>query len=115
MTALPAERERLRKFYGEVLGCKVMTKSDSFDLVRLGPDFYIGVAYDPQALNDSDAQKAIWLEIRVDDPAGLKQKILAFGIKQLEFWDKEHFYFQAPGGQVFRLIGMTEDMSNWQQ
>ncbi len=115
MTALPAERERLQKFYAEVLGCKVTTKSDTFDLIQLGPDFFIGITYDPSALKNSDAQKALWLELRTDDPAGLKQKILAFGLKQLEFWDKEHFYFQAPGGQVFRLVGMTEDMSKWQR
>jgi hypothetical protein len=40
---------------------------------------------------------------------------LEFGIEQVPFWDKEHFYFQAPGGQVFRLIGKTEDMSRRQR
>jgi hypothetical protein len=26
-----------------------------------------------------------------------------------------HFYFQAPGGQVYRLISAGEDMSKWQR
>ena len=45
----------------------------------------------------------------------MKEKIVGFGIKKVEFWDKEHFYFEAPGGQVFRLVGTTEDMSKWER
>jgi len=84
------------------------------DLVRLGGDFGIGVVYDDSALSASDRLNSIWLDLRTDDPEELKQKILAFGIKEIEFWDKEHFYFQAPGGQVFRLVGKTEDVSKCQ-
>jgi hypothetical protein len=40
----------------------------------------------------------------------MKQKILAFGVKKLEVPDP-HLYFQAPGGQVFRLVDINEDLS----
>lgn len=115
MMALPTDRERLQKFYRDVLGCRVTTKSDSFDLIQFGRSFFIGVVYDEAALKDADARKAIWPEIRTADPEALKQKILVFGVKQVEFWDRDHFYSQAPGGQVFRLVGTTEDMSKWQR
>jgi hypothetical protein len=49
------------------------------------------------------------------DPDALKRSILDFGIAEIEYWDKEHFYFQAPGGQVFRLAKIIEDMSKWQR
>lgn len=111
----PAERERLRTFYRDVLGCKVIAKSKASDLIHLGPSFYIGVNYDAAALSDSGGQKAIWLELRADDPEALREKILQFGIKGIEFWDKDHFYFQAPGGQVFRIAGASEDMSDWER
>jgi len=111
----PAERQRLQNFYRDVLGCKVITKGPAADLIRVAPNFYIGVNYDETALKESDVQKAIWLELRTDDPGALKEKILEFGIKRIEFWDREHFYFQAPGGQVLRLVGTTEDMSQWEQ
>jgi hypothetical protein len=62
----------------------------------------------------SDVLKSIWLDIRTDGVDELKNKILEFGIKPVPFWDKDHFYFQAPGGQVFRLVGAAEDMSKWQ-
>jgi len=58
---------------------------------------------------------SIWLDLRTDDSEGLKQKILGFGIPGIDFWDKEHLYFHAPGRQVFRLVGVSEDMSKWQQ
>jgi hypothetical protein len=36
--------------------------------------------------------------------------ILDFGVRKLEMPDP-HLYFQAPGGQVLRLVGINEDLS----
>lgn len=63
----------------------------------------------------SDRLKSIWLELRTDRLEDLKAKILQFGIKEIEYRDRDHFYFQAPGGQVYRLISTAEDMSKWQR
>ena len=30
--------------------------------------------------------------------------LVDFGVKEVEYPDKSRFYFQAPGGQVFRLV-----------
>lgn len=81
----------------------------------MGNSFYLGVVYDDSALSKEEALKSIWLEISADNPDELKKNILKFGIKEIEYWDKEHFYFQAPGGQVFRITESKEDMSKWQQ
>ena len=115
LTALPSERDRVRKFYKDILGCPATKESERIDIFRIGTNFYLGVVYDSSALSPSDGLKAIWLDLRTDHPEELKQKILEFGIKGIEFWDKEHFYFQAPGGQVFRLVRSNEDMSKWQR
>lgn len=41
----------------------------------------------------------------------MKQKILESGlVRKLELPDP-HLYFQAPGGQCFRLVGINEDLS----
>ena len=50
-----------------------------------------------------------------DRPDDLKAEILRFGIGEIAYRDRDHFYFQAPGGQVFRLIDAAEDMSKWQR
>jgi hypothetical protein len=115
LTVLPLERDQIRKFYREVLGCPQTRESERADFFRIGTNFYLGVVYDDSALSMSDRMKSIWLELRTDRPDELKQEILKSGIKEIEYFDKEHFYFQAPGGQVFRLAGTTEDMSKWQR
>ena len=91
-----------------------MHSAHKIELIRPHPiraELLLRGRNDHAALDDSHARKGIWLEIRTDDPEALKQKILAFGVQQVEFWDNEHFYFQAPGGRVFRLVGAIEDMS----
>jgi catechol 2,3-dioxygenase-like lactoylglutathione lyase family enzyme len=113
MSALPSERDRIRRFYHDILGCEVIEKP-SLDLIRLGSDFFIGVVYSDSALSDQQALESVWLELKADDPEALKQKIVAFGVKQIQHWDKEHFYFQAPGGQAYRIVGKHEDLSKWQ-
>jgi catechol 2,3-dioxygenase-like lactoylglutathione lyase family enzyme len=123
-----AERDRIRKFYGDVLGCKLVREFDDKDDFRMGDGFYIaflyasgrgveadeGVPYAAEdALSDDDFLKAIFLELRADDVEETRQKIVAFGVRVLDVPDP-HLYFQAPGGQVFRLVGMTEDLSKYE-
>lgn len=114
-TANPSERDRIRKFYRDVLECPATKESERIDIFRIGSNFYLGVVYDNSALSAADALKSIWLDLRTGHPEELKRKIVKFGITGIEFWDKEHFYFQPPGGQVFRLVGTSEDMSEWQR
>lgn len=60
--------------------------------------------------------KSIWLEIKTDSADTLKSRIVAFGVKQIESpVDKEHFIFQAPDGQVYRLVNSKEDMSRYEK
>jgi hypothetical protein len=73
-----------------------------------------GVSYAAEdALSDDDFLKAIFLELRADDVEEVKRKITAFGVKVLPVPDS-HLYFQAPGGQVFRLVGINEDLSKYE-
>lgn len=68
----------------------------------------VGVFYRDEAdvLSEQDHLKAAWLEIKVSDPEEVKQWLLELGVKQVDYDDKSRFYFQAPGGQVFRLAPM---------
>src|SRR5271165_2394515 len=111
LTVLPAERARVRAFYRDLSGCSMTKKSDRADFFKIGDTFYLGVIYDDSAQSAKDRMQSIWLELRTDHPEQLKQKILQFGIPEIQYWDKEHFYFQAPGGQVFRLAGTGQDTS----
>jgi hypothetical protein len=39
----------------------------------------------------------------------LKQKVLNAGAKPVDWPDPARFYFQAPGGQVFRIAPLNGD------
>jgi uncharacterized protein YndB with AHSA1/START domain len=116
----PSERERVRAFYGEVLGCTLTKSNDAVDVFQLGGDFYLATVYGGAPhrgapLPPADAARAIWLELRAADPHALRARLGAFGVTQLETPDAAHLYFQAPGGQVFRVVGDDEDLSAWRR
>jgi hypothetical protein len=113
--AQPSEQGAIRKFFRDVLGAPQTRETERSDIFRLGPHFFLGVIYDKDAPTEEAMRKSIWLELAATDPVATKARILAGGGKEIEFWDKRHFYFQAPGGQVFRLISDAEDMSEYQR
>jgi len=81
----------------------------------MGDNFYITFLCEDEgvALDESGFLKAIYLELKADNVEEMRQNIVAFGVKVLEVPDP-HLYFQAPGGQVLRLVGINEDLSKYQ-
>jgi hypothetical protein len=82
---------------------------------RLGGSFYIAFLYEDgdTLLEEGDFLKATYLELKADDVEETRREIVAFGVKVLDVPDS-HLYFQAPGGQVFRLVGTGEDLSKYE-
>lgn len=57
------------------------------------------------------SKRSVWLEIKSDNVEEMRHKILESGlVRKLEIPDP-HLYFQAPGGQCLRLVGIYEDLS----
>lgn len=81
----------------------------------MGDNFYIAFMYEDEGvtLDESDFLKAIYLELKTDNVEEMRRKIVAFGVKVLDVPDP-HLYFQAPGGQVLRLVGIDEDLSRYE-
>jgi catechol 2,3-dioxygenase-like lactoylglutathione lyase family enzyme len=111
--AARSEQDRIRKFYCDVLGCKVRVKTDEVDRFQLD-DFYFCFVWQTTALDESSFLKSIFLELMTDNTEEMRQTILAFGAKKVDVPDP-HFYFQAPGGQVFKLVGISEDLSKYEE
>jgi len=107
------QRDNIRKFYCDVLGGKIMKVDPERDFVRLGENFYIGFLYGDVA-DESEflrSFRAIWLEIKSDNVEEMSRRIIESGlVRKLEVPDL-HLYFQAPGGQCLRLVGIDEDLS----
>jgi catechol 2,3-dioxygenase-like lactoylglutathione lyase family enzyme len=110
-----SERDRVRRFYRDVLGCVITRQTDDKDDIRIGQDFYLGVLYelDGIALDEVSFSKSTFLELKVDDVEAMRQRIVDFGVNVVDMPDP-HLYFQAPGGQPFRLVGIDEDLSNYE-
>ena len=107
------DRDKIRKFYCDVLGGKITKADPERDFVCLGEDFYIGFLYGdvPDESEFLRSFRAIWLELKSDKVEEMGKKILESGlVRKLEVPDP-HLYFQAPGGQCLRLVGIDEDMS----
>lgn len=107
-----ARPRNIRKFYCDVLGGQITKAQDERDFLRLGEDFYIVFLYGdvPDSSEFLRTARSVWLEIKSDNVEEMRRKILDFGVKQLEVPDS-HLYFQAPGGQCMRLVGIDEDLS----
>ena len=110
---LRQDRDSIRKFYCDVLGGKITKADPERDFVRLGENFYIGFLYG-DVTDESEflrSFRAIWLEIKSDNVGEMSRKIVESGlVRKLEV-PAPHLYFQAPGGQCLRLVGIDEDMS----
>ena len=80
--------------------------------MRLGEDFYIGFLYGelPDESEFLSTARSVWLEIKSENVEEMTKKILDFGVRKLAVPDP-HLYFQAPGGQCLRLVGLDEDLS----
>ncbi len=103
-------RERARQFYVDILGCKALEQHPyaDLDLYEFEDGFVVGLFFveDENVLSEEDQLKAAWMEIKTTDPVSLERRLRQFGVTQVEFANTSRFYFQAPGGQVFRVAPM---------
>jgi len=106
------ERDKIRKFYCDVLGGQITKADPDRDFIRLGEDFYVVFYGDvPDESEFLRSARSIWLELKSDNVEETSKKILDCGlVRKLEIPDP-HLYFQAPGGQCLRLVGINEDLS----
>ena len=110
------DREAIRKLYCDILGGKITKAEEERDFLRLGENFYIGFLYGdvPDESGFLRTARSVWLEIKSDNVEEMSRRILESGlVRKLEVPDA-HLYFQAPGGQCLRLVGIDEDLSSYE-
>lgn len=107
------DRDDICRFYWDVLGATIVKVDAERDFVRLGDDFYIAFLYGDVS-DESEflrSGRAVWLELKSDDVEATSRKILESGLARKLDVPDPHLYFQAPGGQCLRLVGIDEDLS----
>ena len=108
-----ADRDKIRTFYCDILGGTITKADPQRDFIRLGPDFFIAFLYGDVS-DESERlrnRRSIWLEVKSDDAETLRRKIIESGLVHVLEIPDPHLYFQAPGGQCLRLVGIDEDLS----
>ena len=105
VNAPEAARARAREFYVSICGCtELPSPAPKMDLWQFPSGFVVGMLFDDaHALSMADMKKAAWLELKTDDYEGMKARLLEFGVDVVASADTSRLYFQAPGGQVYRL------------
>jgi hypothetical protein len=98
-------KRETRALYEGVLEARMHSPRPEVEIFTFANGSGIGVSYiDPaEALTPAQHRRAVWLEFEVDDEPAAVAGLARLGLEPFEYFDKAHRYFQAPGGQVFRL------------
>lgn len=118
ITVPQQDRESIRRFYCDVLGGKIVRQDNEKDIFRLEENFYIVFRY-ADVLDESEflrSPRALWLQIKSDNVEEMTRRILNSGARKIDLpsglpESVSCLYFQAPGGQCFQLLPMSEDQS----
>ena len=101
------DREAVRRFFCDVMGCDREEPMPALDLFLFADGFRLGVYYLPAGHGDvltaAQYMHAPWIELCVDDVDGVTATLATHGVTPFDYVDRQHRYFQAPGGLVFRL------------
>lgn len=113
------DRDRILRFYRDVLGfvpTRTTGDKDDLQLGEGGTSFHLAIVYGDvdDASEFLRSGRSIYLELKTDDVESLRQKILEADVTVLDVPDP-HLYFQAPGGQAFRLVGISEDLTPYER
>lgn len=108
------DRDAINKFYCEVLGGKITKAEEERDFIKI-EDAYLVFLYGdvPDAGEFQRTARAMWLEFKSDNVDVMRKRIEDAQVTILHVPDP-HLYFQAPGGQCWRLVGLEEDLSQYE-
>lgn len=112
------DRDSIRGFYCDVLGGKIVKEDTEKDILRLEEEFFILFRYG-DVRDESEflrSPRALWLQIKSDNVEQMTRKILDSGGRKIDLpsglpSSVPYLYFQAPGGQCFQLLPISEDQA----
>jgi hypothetical protein len=106
-TIASEKRPEVHAVFVQALQASPIQPGPDLEVYRLEDGANVGVYYVPtQDALDAEAQrKGAWLEFLVSDPDGTGKRLDSLGVARVEYHDREHAYYQLPGGPVFRLAG----------
>jgi hypothetical protein len=114
MPVKPELRERTEKFLAEILHLKQTLKSEHYSCYQFPNGQIIGITSDQNAPTELEYEQSTWLEIVTSDFDATKKRLIEFGVRRVNEEMKDAFFFNLPGGAVFRLISekQAKEMSS---
>ena len=106
-------RDAFASFATDVLGLSAVVSGDAPGLdepvlaYRFSNGAWLSIEF---TLEDSAKapRNGAWLELVADDAPALRQRVLDVGLALVDYGGNDHHYFEAPGGQVFRIVSPEE-------
>src|SRR2546425_12095242 len=95
--------EKLTRFFTDILDRELVALPGSVLAFRFPNGASLSVEFTEDALDEKQAWRGAWLEVRTEDPSDLKKKVLAADLSQIKHPVSNRFYFQAPGGQIWGI------------
>ena len=104
MPVKPNMRKKAEDFLSNVLGCSETLRNDNYTCFKFPNGQILGITPDQNASSEEEYENATWLEIASEDFERTKKRIKEFGVREVSGGMKGAFFFNLPGGAVFRLV-----------
>src|SRR5260370_18811418 len=90
ISSRPDAKENLLAFFPDILGLEAVESSDAMGspepiyAFKFSNGASLSVEFTEDALDDQQARRGAWLELRTDDAAGFQHKVLAAGLPRVD-------------------------------
>lgn len=107
------DTSKVRNFYKDILGAKLVQPKSKFprDYLEFSNGFRLNIIYLNEGVPSlTEFYDGLWIRIHVEDFKKVAQRIRNSSAKIIK--DRpgnNEIYFQAPGGQVFRMGGLKSN------
>ena len=112
--ARPETQQAVTRFYTEVLEAQPVPipGGDEWSVFgfRFSDGSSLSVGFTRDALDAEALRWGAWLELVTDEPHDLQERVLEARLPQVGYPGSNVFYFQAPGGQVWRIVSTTGEL-----
>lgn len=109
MAVRPDKRELVESFLLNVLKCPQTLKSQEYSCFRFPNGQILGITPDITAPTEEEYERSVWFELVSNDFLSTKKRIQEFGVREVSGGHPQAFFFNIPGGAVFRLL--SEEMA----
>jgi hypothetical protein len=107
MPVRPSKRKEAERFCREILGLPQTLESEEYSCFKFPNGQILGITPHENAPTEVEYENSIWLEMVTSNFEETKAKL--FGVREVQGGIKEAFFFNVPGGAVFRLL--SEEMA----